>query len=79
MSIRDIKGKAWLMAWGLALALRTGALRSKPIEIVIPRPCMVEVRLTDKTECHGLDKGHLKCTGFQLTLKPGCEQLKIAR
>ena len=73
MSIRNIKGKAWV------LAVTAATLRSEPIGIVIPRPCMLEVRLTEKTECHRPDTGHLKCTGFLLTVKPGCEELSITR
>ena len=77
MSIQDIEGKACVLATALAVTAVT--LRSEPIEIVIPRPCMLEVRLTEKTECHGSDKGHLRCTGFALTVKPGCEQLRITK
>jgi hypothetical protein len=57
MNIQDIEGKAWVLATVLAVTAVT--LRSEPIEIVIPRPCMVKVRLT-KTECHGADKGHCR-------------------
>lgn len=77
MSIRNIKGKAWVLA--VPLAVTAATLRSEPMRIVIPRPCMLEVRLTEKTECHGPDTGHLKCTGFLLTVKPGCEELSVTR
>jgi hypothetical protein len=77
MSIRNSLGEACLLA--MALVLITGTLKSEPVEIVIPRPCMTEVRLTEKTECHGPDRGHLRCTGFMLTLRPGCEQLRVTK
>ena len=75
MSIRDIKGKARALA--MAHVVAVVMLRSEPIEIVIPRPCMLEVR--EKTEYRGPDKGHLRCTGVMLTVKPGCEQLRVTK
>ena len=77
MSMRDIKGRACALA--MAHVVAVVMLRSELIEIVIPRPCMLEVRLTEKTECHGPDKGHLRCTGVMLTVKPGCEQLRVTK
>src|SRR5439155_12210756 len=51
--------------------------RSRLTEIVIPRPCVLEVRLTQKTECHGPDRKHLSCTDLVMVVKPKCEEIRV--
>lgn len=46
-------------------------------ELVIPRPCMKAVELTEKSECHGPDEEHIRCTGLALTVKAECEQVRV--
>ncbi len=61
----------------LALAILSAGGASVAFEVVIPRPCMVAIALTPGTECHGPDHKHLSCTGLVLTIKPGCESLRV--
>ena len=61
----------------VVLAAAAMALRSQPMEIVLPRPCVLEVRLTEKTECHGPDRKHLSCTNLLMLMKPKCEEIRF--
>ena len=61
----------------MVLAAAAMALRSQPMEIVIPRPCVLEVRLTEKTKCHGPDRKHLSCTNLLMLVKPKCEEIRV--
>jgi hypothetical protein len=65
--------------WLVVFVLGTAAAFGGRAELVIPRPCMETVELGDEAECHGPDKGHLKCTGLLLTVKSGCEQLRVTK
>jgi len=61
-----------LLAWGVM-----GFGDERPVEVVIPRECMETVALKPEAECHGLDRKHLACTGLVLTVKSGCETLRV--
>jgi hypothetical protein len=61
----------------VVLAAAAMALRSQPMEIVLPRLCVLEVRLTEKTECHGPDRKHLSCTNLLMLVKPKCEEIRV--
>ena len=65
----------WLAVFVLGIATAFGGRA----ELVIPRLCMETVALTEASECHGPDKGHMKCTGLILTVKSGCEQLRVTQ
>jgi hypothetical protein len=75
MRLRNFKGR--VCALMVVLAAAAMALRSQPMEIVLPRPCVVEVRLTEKTECHGPDRKHLSCTNLVMLVKPKCEEIRV--
>jgi hypothetical protein len=47
--------------------------------VLVERDCIVNVALTDKTECAGSDLDRLHCTGLMLTWKKGCEKVRIQR
>ena len=42
-------------------------------EVVIPIDCIIEIKATDKTVCHGPDGQHIKCENVALTRYGGCE------
>ena len=50
---------------------------SASTELVIPRACMKAVEFTEKSECHGPDEKHIRCTGLALTVKAECEQVRV--
>jgi len=75
MRLRNFKGR--VCALMVVLAAAAMALRSQPMEIVLPRPCVLEVRLTEKTECHGPDRKHLSCTNLLMLMKPKCEEIRF--
>jgi hypothetical protein len=75
MKLRNFKGRVCALI--VVLAAAAMALRSQPMEIVIPRPCVLEVRLTEKTECHGPDRKHLSCTNLLMLVKPKCEEIRV--
>jgi len=75
MRLRNFKGR--VCALMVVLAAAAMALRSQPMEIVLPRPCVLEVRLTEKTECHGPDRKHLSCTNLLMLVKPKCEEIRF--
>jgi len=75
MKVRNFKARACAVI--VVLAIAATALRSSLTEIVIPRPCVLEVRLTQKTECHGPDLKHLSCTDLVMVVKPKCEEIRV--
>jgi len=75
MRFRNFKGR--VCAAVVVLAAVAMASRSRLTEIVIPRPCVLEVRLTQKTECHGPDRKHLSCTDLVMVVKPKCEEIRV--
>jgi len=66
---------AWLALFVVAAATSFDG----QAELVIPRLCMDSVALTERSECHGPDNEHMKCTGLVLTVKSACEQLRVRR
>jgi len=75
MKLRNFKARACALI--VVLAIAATALRSSLTEIVIPRPCVLEVRLTQKTECHRPDLKHLSCTDLVMVVKPKCEEIRV--
>ncbi len=75
MKFRNFKGRVCAVV--VVLAAVATASRSRLTEIVIPRPCVLEVRLTQKTECHGPDHKHLSCTDLVMVVKPKCEEIRV--
>ncbi len=75
MKFRNFKGRVCAVV--VVLAAAATASRSRLTEIVIPRPCVLEVRLTQKTECHGPDRKHLSCTDLVMVVKPKCEEIRV--
>ena len=75
MKLRNFKGRVCAVI--VVLAIAATASRSRLTEIVIPRPCVLEVRLTQKTECHGPDRKHLSCTDLVMVVKPKCEEIRV--
>jgi hypothetical protein len=69
--------RAEVCALMVMLAAAAMASRSATTELVIPRPCVLEARLTEKTECHGTDHKHLSCTNLVMTVRPKCEEITI--
>ena len=75
MRFRNFKGRVCAVVVVLAaIAMASG---SRLTEIVIPRPCVLEVRLTQTTECHGPDRKHLSCTDLVMVVKPKCEEIRV--
>ncbi len=70
-----------LWSVGAAVAIVTLAVgEARPgFDLIIPRPCMVAIALTADAECRGRDRRRLSCTGLLLTIKPGCEELRVAK
>ena len=75
MKSRNFKGRVCAVI--VVLAIAAMASRSSLTEIVIPRPCVLEVRLTQTTECHGPDRKHLSCTDLVMVVKPKCEEIRV--
>ena len=75
MKLRNFKGRVCAVI--VVLAIAATASRSRLTEIVIPRPCVLEVRLTQKTECHGPDRKHLSCTDLVMVVKPKCKEIRV--
>jgi hypothetical protein len=64
-------------AWLAVFVLGTATVFRGQAELVIPRPCMESVALSDDSECHGPDKQHLSCTGLVLTVRAACGELRV--
>ncbi|HEY7616859.1 MAG TPA: hypothetical protein VH744_08655 [Terriglobales bacterium] len=65
------------LALTITCAVLVGFAETASVEIVIPRACMEGVALSADTECRGADRGHLLCTGMVLTVKSGCEVVRV--
>lgn len=72
--------KAALLVVVVLLAGCAGAVKKKvKLEVVIPRPCLLDVKLTDKSKCHGPDKQSLYCSSLLVEVKNDCELTQVTK
>ena len=64
------------MRLAVLLFLLTG---TQHVEVVVSRPCLTDIKITDHAECTGPDLKHMTCTGLLITYRKGCEVLKVVR
>lgn len=50
---------------------------ARPTRVIIPRECITDIKLSDRTKCTEQRDGSLSCSHLQLTYIKGCEQVKI--
>jgi hypothetical protein len=53
------------------------AAKKPVVKVVVPRQCIVEVHLTDKTECSGPEGKPMQCTKLELVFIKGCSTLQV--
>jgi hypothetical protein len=66
----------------LTLTLSGCAARPAPKargEVVIPNDCIIELKPSEKTLCHGPDGQRIKCENVTIVRKPGCEQFRVTK
>lgn len=68
----------WILAALCGCAAREAQVKAPASSLVIPRECILSVKLTPKTHCVGTDKQHMNCKGIELTIITGCGQLAVA-
>lgn len=49
----------------------------RPGEVVIPNECLISLKATDQTFCHGPDGSHVRCEHVEITRKVGCEKIVL--
>lgn len=62
----------WILATLCGCAAREAQVKAPASSLVIPRECILSVKLTPKTHCVGPDKQHMNCKGIELTIITGC-------
>ena len=69
--------KRLLFVVGILLAGCTA--RQPKVRVIIPRTCIIDIHLTDKTRCVQDDKGIWHCDPLMLDKTPGCEQVQVVK
>ena len=62
----------WILAALCGCAAREVQVKAPASSLVIPRECILSVKLTPKTHCVGTDKQHMNCKGIELTIITDC-------
>lgn len=65
----------------LGVFLLGGCAARKPVthgEVVIPNDCITDLKLTEKSRCHGPDGAHIKCEDVTITRQAGCERFEVS-
>lgn len=68
-----------IAACGLVLGGCAARVPRANINVLVPRPCIKAVKLTDKTYCAGKDLQHMVCMQFEVDYYKNCSLLEVKK